>query len=65
MNEGRRLLLATAVTRYVHTPEWDRPELADDQQRMVNLFTEDFGYRYVPVLGLSPTADQLRDALRD
>ncbi|MER5538546.1 caspase family protein [Streptomyces mirabilis] len=65
MNEGRRLLLTTAVTRYVHNPEWDRPELADDQQRMVDLFTEDFGYRYVPVLGLSPTADQLRDALRD
>ncbi|MES4891781.1 caspase family protein [Streptomyces sp. NPDC096012] len=65
MNEERRLLLTAAVTRYVHCPEWDRPELADDQQRMVDLFTEDFGYRHVPVLGLSPTADQLRDALRD
>lgn len=65
MNNGRRLLLTTAVTRYARNPEWDRPELADDVQRMAELFTEDFGYRHVPVLGLSPTADQLRDGLRD
>ncbi len=61
---GNRFLLTAAVTRYPLDPDLDRPELADDVERVAGLLTRDFGYTHVPVLGDSPTQAQLRDELR-
>jgi WD40 repeat protein len=62
---GNRFLLTAAMTRYPLGPELDRPELAEDVARIAGLFTRDFGYAYVGLLGDSPTYAQLRDGLRD
>jgi hypothetical protein len=62
---GRRFLLTGVVSRYHNDPSWNREELADDLGRMVELFTQDLGYRHVPVMGLDPTWLQIQDALRD
>jgi len=61
---GNRFLLTAAVTRYPLDPSLDRPELAEDVERVVGVLTRDFGYTHVPVLGDSPTQAQLRDRLR-
>ena len=62
---GNRFLLTAAMTRYPRDPELDRPELADDVERIAGLFTRDFRYTHVPLPGDSPTQAQLRDGLRD
>ncbi|MEU3887399.1 caspase family protein [Streptomyces sp. NPDC029041] len=62
--ESRRFLLTSAVCRYPKAPRWDRPELTTDVERITTLFTGDFGYTHVPVLGLDPTKDQLLTELR-
>ncbi len=62
---GGRFLLTGVVSRYHHDPSWNREELTADLQRMVELFTRDFGYQHVPVMGLDPTWLQIQDALRD
>jgi len=61
----RRFFLAGAVSRYLNEPSWNREELAEDLERMVELFTGDLGYRHVRVMGLDPTWLQIREALRD
>ncbi|UUU21950.1 caspase family protein [Streptomyces sp. DSM 40750] len=63
----RRLLIATAITRYPKAPthlRWDRPNLAQARERIVELFTGQLGYELAPVLGLDPTGDQLTQRLR-
>ena len=62
---GRRFLLTGVVSRYHHEPSWNREELAEDLQRMVELFTGELGYEHVPVMGLDPVSLQIQDALRD
>jgi WD40 repeat protein len=62
---GGRFLLTGAMTLYPCDPELDRPELADDVERIADVFVKDFGYRHVPLPGDSLTQDQLRDGLRD
>ena len=62
---GRRFLLTGVVSRYHEDRSWNREELADDLQRMVELFTGELGYRHVPVMGLDPAQRQIQDALRD
>ena len=62
---GRRFLLTGVVSRYQLEPSWNREELAEDLQRMVDLFTGEVGYEHVPVMGLDPTCLQIQDALRD
>jgi Caspase domain/WD domain, G-beta repeat len=62
---GRRFLLIGVVSRYHHDRSWNREELAEDLQRMVELFTGELGYEHVPVMGLDPTWLQIQDALRD
>ena len=65
-DEGaRRFLLTGVVSRYHHDPSWNREELGEDLHRIVELFTEDLGYRHVPVMGQDPTWLQIQDALRD
>ncbi len=59
----RRLLLSTVVSRHLHAPEWDRPELVDAQQKIVNLFTGSLGYEHADVLGNNLTANKLRNRL--
>ena len=61
---GRRFLLSGVVSRYQLQPSWNREELSEDLQRMVDLFNGQLGYQYVPVMGLNPTALQIQDALR-
>jgi hypothetical protein len=51
------------VAGYHHDPGLDREELSQDLSRVVELFTTDFGYTHVPVLGLNPTREQIRTAL--
>ncbi|MFB9537258.1 caspase family protein [Streptomyces violaceus] len=63
--EARRLLLATAITRYPSAPELDREELVEDVGRMRTLLCDDFGYEYLPILPVDPTGEQLRSTLRD
>ncbi|MFF9212842.1 MULTISPECIES: caspase family protein [unclassified Streptomyces] len=62
---SRRYLLTTAVRSYPYEPAWDRPELGDDVQRVIDLFTRDLGYVHLPVLGLDPAKDQLLGRLRE
>ena len=62
---GRRFLLSGVVSRYQLQPSWNREELTEDLQRMVDLFNGELGYQYVPVMGLNPTAWQIQDALRE
>ncbi len=62
---GNRFLLTAAVTRYPRDPRLDRPELADDVERVAGLLTRDFGYTHIPLPGDSPTQAQLRDGLRN
>ena len=62
---ARRFLLSGVVSRYQLEPSWNREELTEDLQRMVDLFSGELGYRYVPVMGLNPTAWQIQDALRE
>ena len=40
---GRRFLLTGVVSRYQLDPSWNREELAEDLQAMVELFTGDWG----------------------
>ena len=61
---GNRFLLTAAVTRYPRDPGLDRPELAEDVERVASLLTSDFGYTHIPLPGDSPTQAQLRDGLR-
>ncbi|XVS61857.1 NACHT and WD repeat domain-containing protein [Actinosynnema sp. CA-299493] len=63
--EGRRLLVATAVTSHRHQPEWDRPELAQARREVIELFTGRFGYRHLSELGLDPTRQQLIAGLEE
>ncbi|MFI6337879.1 caspase family protein [Streptomyces sp. NPDC050535] len=63
----RRLLIATAITRYPKASahlRWDRPSLAQARERIVELFTGRLGYELAPVLGLDPTGGQLTQRLR-
>ncbi|MFJ4188533.1 caspase family protein, partial [Kitasatospora sp. NPDC089509] len=60
----RRYLIAAAVAGYPKNREWDRPELAEARERVVELFTTTLGYRLHDPLPLSPTKQQLTDALR-
>lgn len=62
--EGRWLLVATAVTRHQHHPAWDRPALVKARQDVVELFTDQFGYRLLTEIGLDPTRHQLAEGLR-
>ncbi|MGX9884372.1 AAA family ATPase [Streptomyces sp. NPDC002276] len=64
-NAPRRFLLATAVPRYPHAPDLDRPELKQARDDVIKLFTERFGYRLVDTLGTNPSGTQLKDALRE
>ncbi|TPQ21876.1 caspase family protein [Streptomyces sporangiiformans] len=61
---GRRLLVATAVTRYANQPQWDRPDLVEANRQIVDLFTG-IGYTHLAEIGLDPTAAELTNSLRD
>ncbi|MEV6165131.1 caspase family protein [Streptomyces sp. NPDC052052] len=64
----RRYLIATAVTNYPKVPthlEWDRPDLADARNRVIDLFTTHLAYEHVSDLGVDPTEAQLLAALRN
>ncbi|MEV1117183.1 hypothetical protein AB0I91_19095 [Actinosynnema sp. NPDC049800] len=63
--EGRRLLVATAVTRHRHHHLWDRPTLTAARRDVIDLFTTRLGYRHLPDLGVDPTRDELAAGLRD
>ncbi len=58
------MLLASAITEYAAVPDWDVPELVTELQQVVELFTGQFGYLRSPALDMSPTRDELRDAIR-
>ncbi|WP_329021461.1 caspase family protein [Streptomyces sp. NBC_00690] len=62
--EPRRFLIATAVRHLTDAPSYDVPELADDVQRMEDLFLRDLGYRRGADLGLDPTRREFLHALR-
>jgi hypothetical protein len=57
------------MTRYDHCEEWNRPELAEDVGRIVELLCGEFllppsRYQHIDVLGESPTSVELLDRLR-
>ncbi|MET9901697.1 caspase family protein [Streptomyces sp. NPDC006446] len=60
----RRCLIATAVSRYPKCPDWDRPGLVQAREQVIELFTQQLGYRHESALGLDPTMQQLRERLR-
>ena len=62
--DAGRFLLTGVVSRYHNAPELNREELVEDLDRLVGLFTTDFGYVHVPLMGLNPTGAQIKDALR-
>ncbi|BAJ28278.1 MULTISPECIES: caspase family protein [Kitasatospora] len=49
---------------YPQNREWDRPGLAQARERVVELFTTTLGYRLHDPLPLSPTKQELTNALR-
>lgn len=66
---GRRFLLTCAMTRFEYCEDWNREELADDVQRVVQLLCGDFllwdaRYQHIEVLGDSPTSVEFLDRLR-
>ncbi|MGH4016531.1 MAG: caspase family protein, partial [Pseudonocardiaceae bacterium] len=66
---GHRFLLTCAMTRYQYCADWNRDELAEDVDRLVQLLCGDFlpaaaRYEHRNVLGDSPTSVQLLDRLR-
>ncbi|WP_328870274.1 caspase family protein [Streptomyces sp. NBC_00287] len=62
--EARRFLIAAAVTDVAAHPEAERPELADDVQRVEELFLGELGYVRGARVGLDPTRSQLMESLR-
>ncbi|MFC8670916.1 caspase family protein, partial [Streptomyces sp. NPDC057199] len=62
--EPRRYLIATAVSRYPKCAEWNRPGLVEAREQIVDLFTQQLGYRHHTALGLDPTRMQLTEQLR-
>ncbi|MFD9717866.1 caspase family protein [Streptomyces sp. NPDC059076] len=62
--EPRRFLIATAVRHLANAPSYDVPELADDVQRMEDLFLRDLGYQRGADLVLDPTRGEFLHALR-
>ena len=62
--DGRRLLVATAVAHYAKHPAWNRPDLAEARQQVIDVFTGTLGYTHISDLGLDPTAGQLTEHLR-
>ncbi|MEU1466290.1 caspase family protein [Streptomyces sp. NPDC005727] len=62
--EPRRFLIATAVTTYSECPAWDRPELAEARERIIDLFVRQLGYQHRSELGLNPTRAELTNRLR-
>ncbi|MGH3914087.1 MAG: hypothetical protein ACRDTC_11880, partial [Pseudonocardiaceae bacterium] len=57
------------MTRYKHCPEWNREELTEDVDRVVQLLCGDFlpvnaRFEHIDVLGDSPTSMKLLDRLR-
>ncbi|MER5387270.1 caspase family protein [Streptomyces sp. NPDC002688] len=61
--EPRRFLIAAAVSRYPKCPDWDRPGLVRAREQVIDLFTQQLGYRHESALGLDPTMQQLREHL--
>jgi WD40 repeat protein len=59
----RRYLIATAVSTY-RDPAWNVPGLDNARRQIVELFTGRLGYEHVSTLGLNPTRDQFRSAIR-
>ncbi|WP_079031841.1 caspase family protein [Streptomyces specialis] len=60
----RRFLIAAAVARYPKHPGWDRPDLVEARERVIEVFTRKLGYRHQTALGMDPTRAQLTDQLR-
>ncbi|MFE4602016.1 caspase family protein, partial [Kitasatospora indigofera] len=60
----RRYLISAVVADYPKNRDWNRPGLVQARNRVVDLFTGTFGYRHHDALPLSPTRQQLTDALR-
>lgn len=61
---GRRYLIAAAVAEYPKCGQWDRPDLAEARQQVIDLFTGTLGYVHHSDLGLNPTKAQLTAQLR-
>ncbi|GAA2753377.1 WD40 repeat domain-containing protein [Kitasatospora cinereorecta] len=62
-NGPRRFLIAAAVTDYPKNRDWNRPGLLQAREKVVELFTGPLGYHLHDPLPLSPTRQQLTDAL--
>ncbi|WP_371591680.1 caspase family protein [Streptomyces virginiae] len=60
----RRFLIAAVVADYPKNRDWNRPDLVQARDRVVDLFTGPLGYRLHDPLPLSPTRQQLTEALR-
>ncbi|MEV7442945.1 WD40 repeat domain-containing protein, partial [Streptomyces sp. NPDC091204] len=60
----RRYLIAAAVAHYPKNRAWDRPGLLEARDQVVRVFTDRLGYRLHDCLPLSPTRQQLKEALR-
>ncbi|MFJ4930598.1 caspase family protein, partial [Streptomyces sp. NPDC088736] len=63
--EGRRFLIAAVVADYPKQPGWNRPNLIEARNQVVDLFTGPLQYYHCDVLPLNPTKHQLTDALND
>src|SRR5713101_267448 len=59
----RRYLIATGVTAGLIRPD-SRRLIRASVDTMVSVFTELFGYERADILGLDPTAQEMRDGLR-
>ncbi|MGW6257025.1 caspase family protein [Streptomyces sp. NPDC055085] len=62
--EPRRYLLACSVGRYPKCPDWDWPGVVEAREKIVELFTQQLGYRHYAALGTDPTSQQLQEHLR-
>ncbi|MYQ54402.1 hypothetical protein GTW41_25005, partial [Streptomyces sp. SID4941] len=56
--------MAAVVADYPKNRDWNRPGLVEARDKVVDLFTGPLGYRLHDPLPLSPTRQQLTDALR-
>ncbi|MFJ3673899.1 hypothetical protein ACIPSE_46435, partial [Streptomyces sp. NPDC090106] len=52
------------MAKYTKCPDWDRPQLVEARDKVIEVFTGRLGYRHVSGLGLDPSRFQLTDQLR-
>lgn len=61
----RRLLVTTAISHHRHNLDWNRPELINTRDEVIDLLTCAMGYEHIDLIGMDPTAQELKNRLNE